>query len=531
MQYDTFFAGAYQIEQQLQRSEYNVLALGKKRETGLPVMLRLWLTADATTAETQQRIQAEVAAFQQVLHPHLLPLLEGGASAQGVFLVSMWAASGSLHDRLQQSVLKPLPFEEALQLIQQIGQGLQALHQHGLVHGNLTPHAVFFSEPEHARLGNFRLASILASVKHYQPALEEGVPRCWYMAPEQFHGVSSAQSDQYALGCLAYLLLAGQVPFAGSARATLVQKHQRDQPTPLVEHNPALPRHVEAAVFKALAKHPGDRYPSIQAFLHALEEPQRTEIAAQDTLPHTFGVAFALQEKGAQPPFDGTLERSAWAALDEEVFPLEEGPVTAATWSRTRASGVTAAAQAHSERKRRPARNLPSTRGRAVLLSLACLALVIVVATARWFFASSGGQTAPQQNSGPTASTNARVTATATSVHHPALTASPTPTATPSPVSAGGGFAAVMPLLDCVTLTGGNLVAHFGYRNPNAFAVTLPLGKRNVISPSNLDGSQPTIFAPGSQHEVFQLTFFKRQTVAWSLDGTTATASSSSSRC
>jgi len=522
MQYDTFFAGAYRIEQQLQHSEYSVLALGKKRETGLPVMLRLWLTADATTAETQQRIQAEVAALQYVQHPHLLPLLEVGASAQGVFLVSMWAASGSLHDRLQHHGLTPLPYEEGLELIQQIGQGLQALHQHGLVHGNLTPHTVFFSEPEHARLGDFWQPSILASIEHYQPALEEGVPRCWYMAPEQFHGVLSAQSDQYALGCLAYLLLAGQVPFAGSARATLVQKHQRDQPTSLVEHNPALPRHVEAAVFKALAKHPGDRHPSIQAFLQALEEPQRTEIAAQDTLPHTFGVAFAIQEEEAQPPFDGTLERSVWAALDEEAFPLEDGPVTAATWSRTRASGATSAAQVHPEAKRRPVRNSPNTRGRVVLFSLACLVLVIVVATARWLFVSSGG---PQQNSRQTASTNVRVTVTATSAHHPTLAASPTPTATPSPISA------VAPLLDCVTSTGGNLVAHFGYRNPNAFAVTLPLGKGNVISPSSLNGSQPTIFAPGSQHEVFQLTFFKHQTVVWSLEGTTATASSSSPRC
>src|SRR5260370_3756643 len=122
MHYDTFLAGAYQIEKTLELYEYSVLGRGKKLDTGQPVLLRLWLTAHATTAEEQKHIQAEVAALQQVQHPHLLPLLEVRASAQGVLLVSASISSGSLHDRLQQHFLKPLPFEDALQIIKQIGQ-------------------------------------------------------------------------------------------------------------------------------------------------------------------------------------------------------------------------------------------------------------------------------------------------------------------------------------------------------------------------------------------------------------------------
>src|SRR5260370_28115356 len=100
MQYDPFFAGAYQIEKTLEGSEYGVVGMGKKLATGLPVMLKLWATAHAATAEEQERIQGEIVALQQVQHPHLLPLLEVRASAQGVFLVSVSASLGSLHDRL-----------------------------------------------------------------------------------------------------------------------------------------------------------------------------------------------------------------------------------------------------------------------------------------------------------------------------------------------------------------------------------------------------------------------------------------------
>src|SRR5260370_31049984 len=108
------------------------------------------------------------------------------------------------------------------------------------------------------------------------------------MAPERVHGGASAESDQYALGCLAYLLFTGQVPFAGSARATLLQKHQRDQPKPLAELNPAIPAPIETALFKALAKQPTARYRSVQAFLEALEDPHRAAIANQDTLVPLF---------------------------------------------------------------------------------------------------------------------------------------------------------------------------------------------------------------------------------------------------
>src|SRR5260370_9779864 len=116
------------------------------------------------------------------------------------------------------------------------------------------------------------------------------------MAPERVHGGASAESDQYALGCLAYLLFTGQVPFAGSARATLLQKHQRDQPKPLTELNPAIPAHIETALFKALAKQPAARYRSVQAFFEALEDPHRAAIANQDTLVPLFDALSNDQE-------------------------------------------------------------------------------------------------------------------------------------------------------------------------------------------------------------------------------------------
>ncbi|MGH2480979.1 MAG: serine/threonine protein kinase, partial [Ktedonobacteraceae bacterium] len=270
MQYETLLAGAYQVEKTLYRSTYSVLCAGKRPVSGQEVRLRLWLTAHVTSPEEQQRIRAEVAAIQAVQHPHLLPILEVRATEQGVLLVSASAQAGSLNTRLSQHFLKPLPLAEALNIVNQVGQALHALHERGITHGNLTPLAIFLTEPGRVCLGEFHLHSIQHSIQGYQPLLDENIPRCWYMAPEQFSGLLDARTDQYALGCLAYVLLTGRVPFAGSARATLLQKHQHEQPRSLSVLNADVPERIEEAVQKALAKTPGERHSSVLAFLAAL---------------------------------------------------------------------------------------------------------------------------------------------------------------------------------------------------------------------------------------------------------------------
>jgi hypothetical protein len=270
--------------------------------------------------------------------------------------------------------------------------------------------------------------------------------------------------------------------------------------------------------------------------LEALEDPHRAAIANQDTLVPLFDALSNEQEALKQSVFE--VPTPEW----EEGAPVS-GPVTAATWSRTRVSGTSPAVFAKPAGSGQPAGRSSRVRGFSVLLSMILLVLVIVFAAGGWLLFSSG-HTQPQQSSARTAPTSvlttpasAQATGTAIAAQDSQLSASPTPTITPSPTATPsstptvGGLAAVTPFLDCVTPAGNNYVAQFGYLNRNTVAVTIPLGQNNVVSPSNLDGSQPTSFAPGYQHTVFRITFFKRQSVTWSLKGSTATASSNSPHC
>ena len=488
MQYETLLAGAYLVEKTLDRSTYSVLCAGKRTVSNQAVRLRLWLTAHVTSPEEQQRIRAEVAAIQAIQNPHLLPILEVRATEQGVLLVSVSAQDGSLNTRLSQHFLKPLPLAEALTIVNQVGQALYALHERGITHGNLTPLAIFLTEPGRVCLGEFHLHSIQSSIQGYQPLLDENIPRCWYMAPEQFGGQLNARTDQYALGCLAYVLLTGRVPFAGSARATLLQKHQHEQPRSLSALNVDVPEQIGAAVHKALAKTPGERHSSVLAFLEALGVLAATVdtpvIALLELAPEALSpvneeanaatnLLFGTQVGGNAPeskqPEAGTalnvpgveqlepVARQAFTEMETLKQPVLDGESeqadtvegalllpTAQPASAAGFSAISPLARGIARVPRSGASQATRARGIAVLAPMIALVLVIVLVIGGWLVLAGGrtplSQAAGGVTPGSTHGTSA-TTATSTGSLQPTATATinaigmhnPTPTARPAP--------------------------------------------------------------------------------------------------
>ncbi|MGH2508283.1 MAG: serine/threonine protein kinase [Ktedonobacteraceae bacterium] len=583
MQYENLLAGAYHVEKTLDRSTYSVLCVGRQVNTGKSVRLRLWLTAHATSLEEQQRIQTEVAAIQAAQHQHLLPILEVRTTGQGVFIASAATQDGSLNTRLNRHFLKPLPLAEALIIVDQVGQALQSLHEHGITHGNLTPLAIFLSEPNHVQLGEFHLSSIQQSIQGYQPLLDENIPRCWYMAPEQFSGHLDAQTDQYALGCLAYALLTGRVPFAGSSRATLLQKHQHEQPRSLIALNAAVPVLVETAVLKALAKSPAERHRSVRAFLQALvdvasvpvmvppEEIVNVPLTAQpEEAAHT-SIAAA---SGVVPSIDvhPVVSPAASASTSEpEARNVQDAFANLATLKQP-ALGPSKTVRARPILRTRQtvlgplSEQASRARGLTVLAPMITLVLVIVLVLGSWFLLT-GGRALPGIVGGATPSSTQGVSATSTSslqpttaetvnaigVHYatptvtstttPISTTTPTvsPTAVPTATPTAAPTATpttppvtITPLLDCIVPVNASFAAVFGYTNNGNATVTIPKGPNNALflmNGSQVQQAQPTSFAPGTHKPAFQVRFPRNSSVTWRLNGVEVTATPSTPEC
>jgi len=113
-----------------------------------------------------------------------------------------------------------------------------------------------------------------------------------YMAPEQFQGIISKESDQYALGCIAYELFTGYAPFSAPDFFAMGFKHLTDKPIDPTQLNPAIPEHIEQAILKAMAKQRGDRHADVHAFLVALHGSDNFESSSRSTRLPMFNSAY-----------------------------------------------------------------------------------------------------------------------------------------------------------------------------------------------------------------------------------------------
>jgi serine/threonine protein kinase len=250
-------------------------------------------------------------------HPNVLPVHDSGVEDGCFYLVMEYAPDGSLKDALGGRGLHPLssPVEVglAVEIVSQIAAALQYTHERGIVHGDVKPGNVLVeTEPDgHRRmlLADFGVARELEATAH----LSRVTGTVAYMAPEQFSGIVSPGTDQYALGVVAYQLLAGRTPFEGGF-AEQMRGHLDLAPAPLRGFNRATPRSVEAVIRRALAKEPTERFPTILAFADALElalrsETESTFFGAPGGWDETVTVRPALASRRQQAP-RSRVERS-----------------------------------------------------------------------------------------------------------------------------------------------------------------------------------------------------------------------------
>src|SRR5258708_3358506 len=211
----------------------------------------------------------EARLLEQLKHPHILPIYDVGIEDDSPYMVTEYASKGSLRTLLKRRARRPVSLDEGLRILAQIGEALQHAHQQGIVHRDLKPENILFSSSGEALLGDFGIATVLetASIKHVDSS---GTPP--YMAPEQFQSTISKESDQYALGCIAYEMFTGERPFNASDIFVMWLYHLRDTPTPPTQLNPQLPLYVEQAILKAMAKNRLERHIDVMEFINAMQQ-------------------------------------------------------------------------------------------------------------------------------------------------------------------------------------------------------------------------------------------------------------------
>jgi eukaryotic-like serine/threonine-protein kinase len=219
-----------------------------------------------------ERFLREIETTAKLQHPHILPLFDSGSVEETVFYVMPYVEGDSLRARLRRE--KQLPVADALRITTEVASGLAYAHRRGVIHRDIKPDNVLFQDGQ-AVVADFGLA-LPDEAPALHPRLTQsgvalGTPH--YMAPEQVTGQDiDPRSDVYALGAMAYEMLAGQPPFVGVTVPDVLGKALSERPKALRELRPSVPEHVDTAVTRALEKLPADRWQTTTDFAQALNE-------------------------------------------------------------------------------------------------------------------------------------------------------------------------------------------------------------------------------------------------------------------
>jgi len=271
-------AGRYQVERRIGAGGMAVVYLARDLKHKRNVAVKV-LNSDLAAVIGSERFLGEIQVTANLHHPHLLPLFDSGEVDGMLYYVMPYIEGETLRQRLVRE--RQLSVEDALRITTAIGSALDYAHRQGVIHRDLKPENVLMhdGEPLVMDFGIALAVSHAGGTRITQSGISLGTPH--YMSPEQATGSEhiDARSDLYSLGAMLYEMLTGDPPHTGSTIQSVIAKVLTDRPTSLRAARDSVPMHVDAAVQRALAKLPADRFASVAEFTTALATPGTGAVA------------------------------------------------------------------------------------------------------------------------------------------------------------------------------------------------------------------------------------------------------------
>jgi serine/threonine-protein kinase len=329
-------APRYTIERELGRGGMARVYLAQDLTLHRRVALKV-LAPDLAATLGRERFLREIEIAARLTHPNILALHDRGEADGRLFYAMPYVEGESLRQRL---VREPqLPVQETIRIVRAVAAALDHAHGSGVVHRDIKPENILLAAdpaggpptPLVADFGIARALDIAGGERLTQSGLALGTPA--YMSPEQASAGPRLEprSDVYSLGCVAYEMLAGTPPFSGPTAQSIMARHAADAVPPLRTVRATIPKPVAAAIERALAKVPADRFAGAGEFAAALTAvvPRRLPRAA--TRLGSVGVAIvlavALGSRLFPGPAAGVGDRPRAASDPQSTSPRTGKPV------------------------------------------------------------------------------------------------------------------------------------------------------------------------------------------------------------
>ncbi|HTC24669.1 MAG TPA: protein kinase, partial [Gemmatimonadales bacterium] len=267
--------GSYRLLRELGGGGMSRVYLAEETALGRQVVIKV-LPPDLAAGLNLERFRREIQLAAKLQHPHVVPLLAAGRAGDLLYYTMPFIEGESLRSKLTREGELPVP--DAVRLLRDVVDALAYAHERGVLHRDIKPDNVLVSR-HHALVTDFGVAKALseAAIGHPAPSgftsagVAMGTPA--YMAPEQAAADPTIdhRADIYAVGIMAYEMLAGNTPFTGRTPQQLLAAHVNRPPEPLGAVRASVPPDLASIVMRCLEKRPADRWQSADELLRMLE--------------------------------------------------------------------------------------------------------------------------------------------------------------------------------------------------------------------------------------------------------------------
>jgi serine/threonine-protein kinase len=265
----TALADRYVIESELGEGGMATVYLAHDTKHNRKVALKV-LKPELAAMIGAERFLKEIEVTANLQHPNILPLHDSGEASGFLYYVMPYVEGETLRVKLERE--KQFAIDDAVELTRAIAGALDYAHRQGVIHRDIKPENILLLEgqPEVADFGIALAVSQAGGTRLTETGLSIGTPQ--YMSPEQAMGDREldARSDVYSLGAMLYEMLTGDPPYMGSTAQAIVAKVITEKAPPVTATRDTVPPNVAAAVHKALAKLPADRFSTAAQFAEAL---------------------------------------------------------------------------------------------------------------------------------------------------------------------------------------------------------------------------------------------------------------------
>jgi eukaryotic-like serine/threonine-protein kinase len=330
--------GRYEAPRLVGRGGMGDIYVAHDRVLGRSVAVKLLVERLSEEPELRERFRREALAAARLSgEPHVVTIFDVGEYRGRPFTVMEYLPGGTLAEHARS---RPVAPERAISWLYQAAAALDGAHARGVVHRDVKPANMLFDDSGRLQVVDFGIARLVDETLGLT-LTGTVLGTAGYLAPEQARGEeTTAASDRYALGVVAYELLTGARPFQRGSETAEAVAHINEPVPPPSERGVGLPVEVDAVFARALAKSPVHRFPTATAFVDALRDalagtppPPRPHRRKRTLAPLALAAAILLAAGGVAAAVVATRDESPPAAtprpetVTQEVT-AEEDPTT-----------------------------------------------------------------------------------------------------------------------------------------------------------------------------------------------------------